>query len=105
MANPRFDQNDQNNQNDQGDGDFQSDENQAILSVKNYPELAEAQEGSPISGRFEGRIKTVDGDRRVIEFAKVDIETENGADKELRNITGEKRPVAAASSGDSSSEI
>ena len=68
-----------------------------ILSVAKYPELADVDVGSRISGTWQGTVsKMEDGNVEVI-YSEMELDTENHADKELKRMTGAGR--AAIDSG------
>ena len=70
-------------------------EGQTVLSASTYPQLRNAAVGSPVSGKWEGAVKSIEGDQVTVAYTKQDIETENSADKEYRKFTGQENAAPA----------
>lgn len=68
------------------------------LDKNDYPELEGMTEGSPISGKWSGKITAVNGDKYTITYDEVNLETENSADREYDRMS--RQPQIDMSSGD-----
>ena len=76
------------------EADLESDGESTSLSVENYPELEGVQVGETISGKWEGRIVEVKNGMVKVEYDSMELETENTADRDLRQMTKqESAPV------------
>lgn len=62
-----------------------------VMNVKDYPELEGMGVGDPVSGSWSGNIAGVDEDNFTVTYDEVTIETESGADKELRRLSGKEK--------------
>lgn len=58
-----------------------------VLSVMEYPELKGMKEGDAISGEWNGKITSINGDKVTVTYTDLTIETENPADKEYSKMT------------------
>lgn len=56
------------------------------FDIDDIPMLQDVKDGSPIKLRAEGKVDTKDGNSVVVDFSTFDMETENQADKELKNL-------------------
>lgn len=84
-----------------GDKGLETDTGRTIIDLDNYPDLA-AEEGAPVSGRFQGRIGSISGKKATIEMDELDVEGDNQADKALSQLTGHS--MGMMQSGDNSDE-
>ena len=60
-----------------------------VLDVTKFPELQGAQQGSKVSGTWEGLVDSIENDMAKISFSSLEISTENTADKELKRMSGQ----------------
>lgn len=56
------------------------------LLVSDHPELTGIKTGAEVKGTYTARVKSVADGQVVLQFDSHEIETENFADKELRNM-------------------
>lgn len=86
-----------------GDGpmgmDMASSSEGTSLSVEKYPELAAIKPGVTISGRWTGKVSGVDNGMASIAFDSMELETENRADKALKQLTGQTAGEVGAPEG------
>lgn len=69
------------------DEDFAPDSGSLTLSTDEFPELEGAKEGDEIKGNYVARVKSVEDGLVTLLIESQEIETENFADRELRNMT------------------
>lgn len=65
----------------------EGDEDTGILTVEDYPELEGISEGETIKGNWEAKVIEVKDGKVKIEYTLDEIETENSADRDLREMT------------------
>lgn len=59
-----------------------------VLSMADYPQLKEAQQGMTIEGTFTGKVESIDGDNVTVSYDKFDITVGNSADRAYNKMRG-----------------
>lgn len=68
------------------DEDFAPDSGSLTLSTEEFPELEGIKVGDEIKGNYVARVKSVEDGMVTLLIESQEIETENFADRELRNM-------------------
>lgn len=75
-------------------GDTQKDigdQGTATLPLAKFTELRGAEQGSKVTGSWEGEVESVDQENAVIKFTRVDLSTTNSADREMERMMGKPK--------------